>query len=69
MPSEMTDSKLGTTFISNESPEKNSADHKPAEDWTRNVFPAIVSKSYTYCIYNADETGIVYKALSIMEKT
>ena len=43
--------------------EKNSADEKSASDWPKNVFPKIAAEYDEESIYNADETGLFFRAL------
>ena len=43
--------------------EKNSADEKSASDWLKSVFPKIAAEYDEENIYNADETGLFFRAL------
>ena len=42
--------------------EKQDADNAAAEDWTANILPELLSKYGPDDIYNADETGLYYRA-------
>src|SRR5687768_994131 len=44
--------------------ERASADHDSAEEWISNVFPDLVDGYEEADIFNADETGLFYKAYS-----
>ena len=42
--------------------EKGSADIKSAEEWTSTILPGLLEEYRTYDVYNADETGLYYRA-------